>query len=386
MPGLPQSMSGGTMRRMRAPPGLPWLFLRHRDAMVAAYSGPQFPIVPALGLAGAVALLRSLQFLTQGWLWANWSVADVLLAWLYVLRDRIVVAVAIVLVAATIRLVPHAGLRLRMLMLAAAIAVGALAGETGLRLANDAPRQPLGLAALQWTLVALAIAPMLYIWRQAVEVRARLQSETLDQLRAQQQLAAAQLVALKNQIEPHFLFNTLATVRRLHSVEPAAGAAMLGHFIDYLRRAAPMLESPAIALEQELALVRAYLAVISVRMAGRLRVDFDVPATLQPVQLPPLVLATLVENAIKHGLTPAPEGGLLRIAGRDLGATVELTVEDSGVGFGAGSTGGSGIGLANARARLQMLFGSTASLTLETHAPRGVRAIVCLPRLHRPAL
>jgi len=348
-----------------------------RDSPLAAVPW-RVPIGAALGCAMGVSFLLSLQFLTQDWVWANWPVDEVLLAWLYLLRDRLVVGLAITLLVWSAGLLPVASLRWRAVLLAGTIVFGALVGEIALRLLVDEPRRELGEIAARWSLVALSIAAMFYLWRNSIEVHARWQAETLDRLRGQQQLANAQLVALKNQIEPHFLFNTLATVRQLHRTEPSAGAVLLADFIDYLRRAMQMLDRPQVPLAQELALLRAYLAVIAVRMSGRLRIEVDVPVELMQVLIPPLVLATLVENAVKHGLTPAPEGGLLRIAGQSKGRHIEIVVEDTGIG--AGSTGGSGIGLANARARLRTLYGAASSLRLETNDPSGVRAIVNLPR------
>lgn len=337
------------------------------------------PIGPALACACAVAVLLSLQFLTQDWVWANWPVSEVLIAWLYLLRDRVAVALAITTLIWVVGMLPVASLRLRATLLACAIVVGALIGELGLQLFAE-ERRALGPVALRWSIIGLSIAGMFYLWRVSIEARARLQAETLERLQEQQQLASAQLVALKNQIEPHFLFNTLATVRRLHRTEPAAGATMLANFIDYLRRAMPMLDQPQVPLQQEVSLLRAYLSVIAVRMSGRLQVEIDVPKALDDLQIPPLVLATLVENAIKHGLTPSPDGGRLRIVARDLGQHAQIVVEDTGVGFGVSNTGGSGIGLANARARLQTLYGGEASLRLEANQPTGVRAIVTLPK------
>ncbi len=333
----------------------------------------------ALVWALGVASVMSLQFLTQGWVWANWPVSDVMTAWLYILRDRVAVALAITMPVLAVGILPIASLRLRAGLLACAIVAGAVAGHAGLWLLTDRHGDLAG-TAVNWSIIGMSIAGMFYLWRASVEARARLQAETLDDLRGQQQMTRAQLVALKNQIEPHFLFNTLATVRRLQRTEPAAGATMLANFIDYLRRAMPMLDSPQVPLSQEIALLRAYLAVIAVRMSGRLQVEIDVPADLDGQWVPPLVIATLVENAVKHGLTPAPDGGLLRVIARDLGQQVEIVVEDTGVGFGVSSTGGSGIGLANARARLQTLHGRDASLRLEANQPTGVRAIVTLPK------
>src|SRR5205823_5729174 len=133
--------------------------------------------------------------------------------------------------------------------------------------------------------------------------------------------------------------------------EPAQGARLLAHFVDYLRSAQPAWQGDGNRLGQEIDLTRAYLGVIELRMAGRLAVSFDVPDELRTLPFPPLTLATLVENAVKHGIEPAPAGGTITVVVRHVGDVLEAVVSDTGVGFSGSS--GSGIGLANIRARLQ---------------------------------
>jgi len=193
----------------------------------------------------------------------------------------------------------------------------------------------------------------------------------------QRHLVQARLAALRRQIEPHFLFNTLATVRHLHEAEPLVGARVLRRFLDYLRLSADVIERDSNTLGEELALVQAYLDVIAVRMAGRLALRCDVDAAVLDCAFPPLVLATLVENAVKHGIGPRPEGGSIAIIARRAGDDVEVAVEDDGAGF--GDTVGSGIGLANVRERLSALHGARATLQLTGRVPHGVRASVLVP-------
>jgi hypothetical protein len=342
--------------------------------------GWRVPVATACAWSALAALLMSLQFLTQRWLWINWPPDEVLTAWLYQLRNHLVVAAAIALAVSAGSSLPVTSLGGRVLLLAAAIVAGALVGETAMRAIDDAPHDALGRVAARWSLQALVLAGMVYLWRHESEVRARWQAETLAGVRRQQQSAAAQLAALKHQIEPHFLFNTLATVRRLQRTEQPAGAQMLASFVEYLRRTLPLLDRPSVPLAQELALLRAYLDIVTVRMSGRLVVAFDIDDASQAAEVPPLVVATLVENAIRHGLTPAPAGGRLTIRARAEATRFEIVVEDTGVGLGAGASGGSGIGLANARARLRTLHGGAATLRLERNQPSGVRAVVVLPR------
>ena len=196
-----------------------------------------------------------------------------------------------------------------------------------------------------------------------------------EALQAQQ--IEAQLSALNAQIEPHFLFNTLAHVKRLYETTPERGRDMLGRLIAYLRAALPNMRRGASTLGDELELVRSYLAILQMRMGERLAFDIDAEPALLGTPLPPMVLPTLVENAIKHGLAPLPEGGRIRVgARRDAGALV-LEVADDGRGF-VGS-GGSGVGLANTRARLAAMFGARAALELEAAQPRGVVARLRVP-------
>ncbi|MCV2353987.1 histidine kinase [Paucibacter sp. B2R-40] len=215
-------------------------------------------------------------------------------------------------------------------------------------------------------------------------VLARRQSEAL-----RTQHMEAQMVALNAQIEPHFLFNTLATTRRLYATTPDRGRDMLGSLIAYLRAALPGMREQMSSLGQELELLRNYLHILQMRMGERLSFEITAEPCLLGLRLPPLILATLVENAIKHGLAALPEGGHLQISAQTLASAdrseVVLEVRDNGVGFGAsagsgtGNIGGSGVGLANTRARLLACFGPRASLELEALQPRGVLARIRLP-------
>ncbi len=198
-----------------------------------------------------------------------------------------------------------------------------------------------------------------------------------DDERARQ--VEAQLLALNAQIEPHFLFNTLATVKRLVETQPERGREMLQRLIGYLRVSLPHLQQRATTLAQELQAVTDYLVLQQMRMGRRLRFEIEADPGLLPLQLPPLVLTTLVENAVKHGLSPLPQGGQVWVAAhREDALRVVLEVRDDGAGFGA-SAGGSGLGLANTRARLRAFFGPQAELDLEAQRPCGVRARITVP-------
>ena len=194
----------------------------------------------------------------------------------------------------------------------------------------------------------------------------------------QAQMVEARLSALQAQIEPHFLFNTLANVKRLYETAPARGREMLSSLINYLRAALPTMREPGSTLARELELVRSFLTILQMRMGDRLAFSIDSSADLGAARVPPMVLPTLVENAIKHGLSPLPEGGRIDIrTAMDSNRQLVIEIADNGAGF--SGSGGSGVGLANTRSRLAALYGTDASLALSMADPRGVVATVRLP-------
>ena len=186
---------------------------------------------------------------------------------------------------------------------------------------------------------------------------------------------------LEAQIEPHFLFNTLAHVKRLYDVDPANGRRMLTSLIAYLAVALPQMRETRSTLGREVAHATAYLDIQRMRMGARLGVDVDVPDALRDAGMPPLMILTLVENAIKHGVGPQPGGGRIAIRAWDAGGRMHVEVADTGQGF--AHTSGRGTGLANIRNRLAALFGRDASLSLRMNSPHGVVATIVLPA--RPA-
>lgn len=202
-------------------------------------------------------------------------------------------------------------------------------------------------------------------------------AEEMTQEHLARQGTEATLQALQAQIEPHFLFNTLANVRRLLQSDPAAGRAMLRHVQQYLRTSLSNMRARLISVTEALDLTEAYLQIQAVRMGTRLAWSIETDVAAAAGTLPPLMLMTLVENAIKHGLGPLPGGGALHIAARVVNDRLELRVSDDGAGFRQGS--GSGTGLANLRSRLDLLYGDAAQLRLARNAPRGVVVTLNLP-------
>lgn len=195
------------------------------------------------------------------------------------------------------------------------------------------------------------------------------------------QLDAARAALLQAQVEPHFLFNTLAHLRRLARTDAPAARAMLADLRIYLAAALPELRQAETPLARELKLVAAFLALHQRRIGpDRLTLRYEIATGLDDVIVPSTCLLTLAENAVKHGIGPQVEGGEICVrAGPDPdeAGLLRLEVADTGAGMGSGS--GSGTGLATLRARLAAAYGTAARLSLHLNQPRGLVARVQLP-------
>jgi signal transduction histidine kinase len=222
----------------------------------------------------------------------------------------------------------------------------------------------------------LATGFFIFYWR-AESFRADLQSERRSAAEAQHSETQATLALLQAQIEPHFLFNTLANVQSVIESDPRMAKAILEHLNQYLRVSLGRTRRASSTLADELSLVGALLAIAAVRLGERLRYVIAVPDALQAAQLPPLLLQPLVENALKHGIEPAVGGGEIRVEARRDGDALRLCVTDTGVGLDASSP--EGIGLANVRGRLESLYGDRANLAIHLHEPHGVIAVITMP-------
>jgi signal transduction histidine kinase len=207
----------------------------------------------------------------------------------------------------------------------------------------------------------------------------RKQEQAVSQQTAtEKELTVAKLSLLHAQVEPHFLYNTLASAQLLTRSDPARADEMLGNLIVYLRNSMPRTEGELSTLGAELERARAYLEIMKIRMGERLSVQVQVPEALKPVGVPPMMLQTLVENAIKHGLEPVTGGGTIWIIAREADGKVSLTVADNGRGFG-GESSGTGVGLKNIRERLKLAYGAGASFTIGPNFPNGVAASIIVP-------
>jgi signal transduction histidine kinase len=242
--------------------------------------------------------------------------------------------------------------------------------------AHDTPMSQIS-AFARATVWGGLLTALLYFYKRERDAAQLLHATQLRRLDAERHETDARLLSLQAQIEPHFLFNTLAHVQRLYEVEPERGRAMLSDLVDYLRSALPQMRRPGSTVGRELSLARAYLNVQQLRMGDRLRVDVEVSDALSLAALPPLMLVTLVENAIKHGVGPKPGGGTVRITAHAARERLRVEVHDDGVGLKIGA--GAGRGLANIRARLATQFGSGARLEIGSGPSGGVRAAIDLP-------
>jgi hypothetical protein len=207
--------------------------------------------------------------------------------------------------------------------------------------------------------------------------RAETSQKAAEQNALARQLTEAKLAAMQAQIEPHFLFNTLASVQQLIVTDPAAAAKMQADLIKYLRAAIPQMRESTTTLAREAELSRAYLDILKIRMEDRLFYVIDIPPALGAASFPPMMLPTLVENAVKHGLEPRTEGGEIRISAAAAGGKLRVSVADTGTGF--ADEPGRGIGLANVRERLVALYGKQAQLIVEPNQPRGAKLIIEIP-------
>ncbi|TMH39437.1 MAG: hypothetical protein E6H54_20995 [Betaproteobacteria bacterium] len=193
------------------------------------------------------------------------------------------------------------------------------------------------------------------------------------------QLAEARMAAMQAQVEPHFLFNTLASIDHLIETDPPRASQMQKNLIALLRASMPAMRDKAASLGRELEVVRPYLEILKVRMGARLQAQVSVPEGLSSADFPPMMLQSLVENAIKHGLEPKAEGGTLTVSAEVVHGKLAVTVADTGVGFGRAPTAGTGMGLQNIRERLKLIYGDAAELRIAENAPSGTRVSIVVP-------
>ena len=207
----------------------------------------------------------------------------------------------------------------------------------------------------------------------AVEATEKAEVATLER-----RLLEAQMATLQAQIEPHFLFNTLALIGQLIETDPPQAARIHQNLIEYLRATLPQMRSTGGGtLGRQVQLSRAYLSIMQARMKDRLTVHFDVPEHLEHAPFPPMMLQTLIENAIKHGLEPKIAGGRIDVSAAVADGALQVNVRDNGVGFNMHAD--EGVGLANIRERLRLLYDNRAELLIEAPLDGGAIAAIRVP-------
>jgi signal transduction histidine kinase len=194
--------------------------------------------------------------------------------------------------------------------------------------------------------------------------------------RLARELSESQLLLLRAQIEPHFLFNTLGAVQQLAQHGAPRAAELTANLITFLRATLAEMRSGQVTLEQEFALVEAYLQVMKARLGERLHFTLDLPASLAQLTMPGMLVLTLAENAIKHGIEPALRGGAITIRAQRQDGTACIRVEDSGVGM--SQPPDDGMGLENVRRRLHLAYGDAAGVELRD-AAEGAIAEITIP-------
>ncbi len=242
--------------------------------------------------------------------------------------------------------------------------------------------------AMLW-IVASIMIKITYKGRIQAEVKAAKATETAESESLKRQVAEARMAALQAQVEPHFLFNTLASIDHLIETDPPRASVMQKNLITYLRATLHKMRESTTTLGREAELITAYLEILKVRMEERLSVKIDVPAGLRSAAFPPMMLQSLVENAIKHGLEPSSEPATLSVAAEVHDGTLRVRVADTGVGYDPANrtTGGTGLGLSNIRERLELLYGAAGRVEIEANSPRGTVVTLTIPyaAMARPA-
>ena len=321
---------------------------------VAALLNPLFitPFIVLLGRTMVIAMVLLLVFIAAG----HWRQT-----WLPVWLVRVLAVGLAAPVATFIVYLPAVG------------------GDVRAVLSNEWRLSGFILIALSSLMVGTLLAlGSLYRERDA-QARSQSLQFALERSTLERQALDAQLRLLHAQIEPHFLFNTLANVQALVEAGSPQAAAVLKSLIAYLKAAMPRLNDDKATLGDELDLVKAYLELMHMRMPDRLRFELRAADDLRALRFPAMALLTLVENAIRHGIDPTEQGGVIEVgARREAGGTaVRVWVSDSGAGM--SETAVAGTGLANLRARLKAFYGETAQVELLENAPHGLRAELVLP-------
>jgi two-component system LytT family sensor kinase len=229
-------------------------------------------------------------------------------------------------------------------------------------------------------LSALMVYAAIVTLGQILESRTRLALEQTERARLNEQLSRAQLSALRRQIEPHFLFNSLNSITGLiRDKQNDAAVTMIARLGDLLRRVIENSSRQLVPLAEEMEFTERYLEIQKVRFAERLQLNIDVPDDLLSAQVPSLLLQPMIENAVKHGISKRARGGAIRISACRINSTLMLRVYNDGPALQAGADAMSGVGIANVRTRLRTLYGDACRLSIHNQDPDGVEVAVSLP-------
>jgi signal transduction histidine kinase len=234
--------------------------------------------------------------------------------------------------------------------------------------------------AVMLTFAMVALKVIMNTQRKA-QAKVAVAEEATEREALKRQLTEARLTTMQAQVEPHFLFNTMASVDHLIEVAPQRASQMQKSLIQYLRAAMPHMRDTTSNMGREAQLVKSYLEILKFRMEERLEFAVDVPPGLASAEIPPMMLLSLVENAIKHGLEPKPEGGRIDVKAEIAHGKLRVSVADTGLGFMPTNapTRGTGVGLANINERLAMLYPGQAQLVVTANQPSGTLCTIELP-------
>lgn len=230
-------------------------------------------------------------------------------------------------------------------------------------------------------LYAAVVGVIVYLRTQNVAVANRRLASEKEQSDVSRQLVETRLRVLQAQIEPHFLFNTLASAQQLAQKGAPEAAKLIGHLVRFLRTAIPSMRDDTAPLKHEFEHIKAYLAIMQTRMGDRLTFSVSAAPDVESLALPPALVMTLAENAIKHGIEPAETGGRIDITAKLVAGILVITVADTGVGLTMAESldHGSGMGLSNIAQRLRVIYGDAAQVRLAQNAPSGCVATLTLP-------
>ncbi len=337
--------------------------------------------VRSFGIVAGLALVFSTQILFHPHLFEMWNLGDVARAWAEYCAEVTAIGAVLLIAVVAVEQAPVQRRVTRWVLLAIALVLPAmvLLILISWRFSGawwTLPSTAVLGQSIRFTLLGGFVFGVRALHRHARSADREARILQTAQLELERQADEAQLQLLQAQIEPHFLFNTMANVRQLYRKHPVAGAEAIDNLMTYLQAALPRVRRTQSTLGDEFELVQAYLELFKVRMGRRLHFTLDLAPEMRPFPFPPMVLVTLAENAIKHGLTPADLGGRVDVAARRSGSRLVVTVTDDGVGFGA-SASGTGVGLVNIRRQLAARYGDAARLTLEQQG--GVCARIVVP-------